>query len=82
MCWVDDVPVVTSPDLIVLVETMSGEPIPNPLANVGQDVTVLALPAPPVFRCQKGIEILGPRYFGFDFDYEPLGSDRKANLGI
>ncbi|MBP0574511.1 DUF917 family protein, partial [Mycobacterium tuberculosis] len=29
----------------------------------------LALPAPEVFLSARGLELVGPRAFGFDFDY-------------
>lgn len=70
--WLNDVPFVTSPDLISLVDRQTGEPIPNPLVEKGQDVAVIATPSPQHFRTPKGIDVLGPRYFGFDIDHSPL----------
>lgn len=26
----------------------------------------------PAWRTPKGIEVIGPRHFGFDFDYQPI----------
>lgn len=72
MCWIDGEVAVTSPDTIVMVDSATGEPIPNPLSYEGQEVTILAIPSRPHFRSQKGIDILGPRYFGFDVDYMPV----------
>lgn len=72
MCWIDDAVAVTSPDTIVMVDSVTGEPIPNPLSYVGQDVTILAISAREHFKTQKGIDILGPRYFGFDEEYIPV----------
>ena len=72
VCWVDDKPVVTSPDIIVIVDSATGEPVPNPLARVGMDVSILAFPSRPEFKNQKAIDILGPRYFGFDIEYRPI----------
>ena len=34
-----------------------------------QRVTVIALPAPPVFLTPKGLEHVGPRAFGYDLDF-------------
>jgi DUF917 family protein len=72
VCWVDDKPTVTSPDIIVIVDAKTGEPVPNPLATVGMEVSILAFPSRPEFKNQKAIDILGPRYFGFDIDYRPI----------
>jgi hypothetical protein len=32
----------------------------------------------PAFRSPKGIEVIGPRHFGFDFDYRPIEELFKA----
>ncbi|MFW5642942.1 MAG: DUF917 domain-containing protein, partial [Alkalispirochaeta sp.] len=69
VCWKNDEPYVTSPDIISIVDRKTGDPIPNPLVEAGQDVAVVAMPARPQFMTEKGIGILGPRYFGFDIDY-------------
>lgn len=72
VCWVDDKPVVTSPDIIVIVNSQTGEPVPNPLAATGMEVSILAFASRPEFKNQKAIDILGPRYFGFDIEYRPI----------
>lgn len=77
VCWVNDKPVVTSPDLIVIVDAATGEPLPNPLARVGLEVCILAFRRRPEFDNQKAIDILGPRYFGFDMNFEPIEESRR-----
>jgi len=72
VCWVDEVPVVTSPDIIVIVDSETGEPVPNPLARVGMKVAILAFPSRPEFKNAKAVGILGPKYFGFDIEYRPI----------
>ena len=72
ICWVDDKPIVTSPDIIVIVDAKTGEPVPNPLATVGLNVCVLAFPSRAEFKSQKAIDILGPKYFGFNIEYCPI----------
>ncbi|MBF0277086.1 MAG: DUF917 domain-containing protein [SAR324 cluster bacterium] len=72
MCWIEDEPVVTSPDIIVIVDSKTGEPVPNPLSELGQNVSILAFESRPQFKNPKGIDILGPRYFGFNVDYKPI----------
>lgn len=39
---------------------------------VGEKVTMVGVPAPAPWRSEKGIELIGPRHFGFDFDFIPL----------
>lgn len=70
--WKNDQPYVTSPDIITVVDAKTGEPIPNPLLAVGDEVCVIGLRADPAFRNEKGVSILGPRYFKFDWDYVPI----------
>lgn len=70
--WKNDVPICSSPDIIVVVDAVTGEPCPNPLLAVGDEVCVLGMKAVEAFKSQKGIDILGPRYFKFDFDYIPI----------
>ncbi|MGI9953081.1 DUF917 domain-containing protein [Moorellaceae bacterium AZ2] len=72
ICWKNNNVLVTSPDIITVVEASTGEPIPNPKLKEGDRVAVIGLKARPVFRSEKGIGILGPRAFGFDFDYVPI----------
>jgi hypothetical protein len=35
-------------------------------------VSVIALPAPPVFLTRKGLEHVGPRAFGYDLDFRSV----------
>jgi len=39
---------------------------------VGEKVAMIAIPAPTPWRSKKGVELMGPRHFGFDFDYIPI----------
>ncbi|MCE5209420.1 MAG: DUF917 domain-containing protein [Chloroflexi bacterium] len=74
MCWIDDKVVCTSPDMISLVNSETGEPITNPKMAVGMKVSVIGVGARKEFMNEKGIDILGPKYFGFDEEYKPLMS--------
>lgn len=77
VCWKNDEVIVTSPDIITVVNADNGEPIANPTLAIGDHVAVIGLKARSVFRTQKGIDILGPRAFGFDFDYVPIENRLK-----
>ena len=67
--WLDDVPRVTTPDLICVLDTVSGEAIGTETLRYGQRVSVIALPAPPILLTTKGLEHVGPRAFGYDLDF-------------
>ncbi len=62
-------PVIMTPDLICVVDSVSGDGIGTEALRYGQRVDVLALPAPEIFLTPRGLELVGPRAFGFDFDY-------------
>ena len=46
------------------------------MLRYGQRVSVVALPAPEPFLTPKGLESVGPRAFGYDFDYRTVFSGR------
>ncbi len=61
--------VVTVPDLICVLDSLSGEAIGTETLRYGQRVTVLAIPSPPVFLSEKGLVHAGPSAFGFDLPF-------------
>jgi uncharacterized protein len=58
----------TTPDLIMVLETDTGEPITTEGLRFGQRVSVLAAPCDPRWHTPEGLELVGPRYFGYDTD--------------
>jgi len=68
----DGTVVATSPDLIMAMELDNGEPIPAEEIRYGYRVAVIGLPADPHWRTEAGIELSGPRRFGYDMDYRPV----------
>lgn len=66
---VDGRPVVMTPDLICVLDSVSGDAIGTETLRYGQRVTVIALPAPPVLTSSKGLQHVGPRAFGYDIDF-------------
>ena len=60
------------PDLISLVDDQSGEAVPTEVLRFGQRVAVIALPCDPLWRSERGLQIAGPRAFGYDIDYVPV----------
>lgn len=62
----------TAPDLICLVDFETLTPMTNEGLKYGKRVHVIGLPCDPKWRTAKGIELVGPRYFGYDLDYVPV----------
>lgn len=44
----------------------------NPHARAGQKLTIFALPAAAIWKKEDGVDVFGPRSFGFHFDYVPF----------
>ncbi|TDD16715.1 DUF917 domain-containing protein [Kribbella turkmenica] len=65
---IDGAAVTTTPDLIIVLDTESGEPITTEALRYGQRVSVLAAPSDERWHSPAGIELVGPRYFGYDLD--------------
>jgi DUF917 family protein len=70
--WLDGEPRVMTPDLICVLDTVSGEAIGTETLRYGQRVTVVALPAPPILLSPKGLEHVGPRAFGYDLEFRSV----------
>ncbi len=65
-------PLAMSPDLICVLDTVSGNAVGSETIRYGMRATVVALPAPPVFLTQKGLDHVGPRAFGYDLDFRSV----------
>ena len=80
--WLDGKPDVMSPDLLYNLDPKTGEALPGSGLGgytLGAPVVMLGRAAlDPGFRSPKGIEVIGPRHFGFDFDYRPIEDVLKA----
>lgn len=68
----DGAVVATSPDLIMAMEIDTGEPIPAEEIRYGYRIAVIGMPADPHWRTEAGLELSGPRRFGYDMDYRPV----------
>ena len=66
---------VTTPDLITVVEAESGLPVTADALRYGLRLIALALPANPQWLTPAGIDLVGPRYFKYDVDYTPFFAD-------
>ncbi len=70
--WLDGAPRVMTPELICVMDTVSGEAIGTETLRYGQRATVIALPAPPILTTPKGLEHVGPRAFGYDLEFRSV----------
>ncbi len=72
VAWRNGEPLAMSPDLICVLDAVSGEACGTETIRYGRRVTVGALPAPAVFLTPKGLEHVGPRAFGYDLDFRSV----------
>ena len=63
---------VTTPDLITVLEAESGAPVTADSLRYGLRLKALAFLSDPQWRSPAGIALVGPRYFGYDVDYTPF----------
>ena len=70
VAWRDGEVVVTTPDIICVMDSDSGEAIGTEMIRYGQRVGVIVLPPPEPFLTPKNLAATGPRAFGYDFDYK------------
>jgi len=71
IAWVNEKPIVMCPDLIILLGE-NGDPILSNRVREGMKVVVVAARAPEIWRSAAGLELFGPKHFGFDLDYRPV----------
>ena len=75
LAWRDDKPDAMSPDLIANLDPKTGDAIASQGLGgypIGMDVMMIGIPASQLWRTAKGIEVFGPKHFGFDFEYQPI----------
>lgn len=65
-------PIAMTPDLICLVDQEALTPVTTESLKYGKRVRVLSLPSASQWRTEVGIETVGPRYFGYEYDYTPV----------
>ena len=69
---VDGEIVATVPDLICLVDSETFTPVTTDALKYGKRVYIIGLKCFELWRSDKGLELVGPRYFGCDTDYIPV----------
>lgn len=64
--------VASVPDLICILDADTSVPVTTETLKYGRRVVVLGIPCDGKWRTPKGIETVGPRYFGYDMDFTPV----------
>jgi DUF917 family protein len=67
--WIDGQLIVVVPDLICILDALSGEAVGTETIRYGQRVSVISLPAARALISEKALEVVGPRAFGYDIDF-------------
>ncbi|REG83202.1 DUF917 domain-containing protein [Marinomonas pollencensis] len=62
----------STPDLISILDHETGHPITTDQLCYGQRVDLIAYPCDEKWRTPKGIEVVGPGYFGYQVSYTPI----------
>jgi len=69
----DGEPLATVPDIITLLDLHTGHGIVTEGIRYGQRIEIVAFPSPEVWTSAEGLSAVGPRAFGYDFDYVGVG---------
>ncbi len=77
----DGTVIASVPDLIIVLDTDTAEPVTTEEIRYGFRVSVLVAPCDPRWRTDAGLELVGPRYFGYPFDYVPLEDRLSSGTG-
>ncbi len=62
------------PEILCVLDSVSGEAVGTEALRYGQRVTVAVLPAPALLTTERGLELVGPRAFGYDIDFRSVFS--------
>lgn len=63
---------VTTPDMITVLEAESGRPVTADSLRYGLRLVALGFSGHPQWLTPEGIALVGPRYFGYGVDYSPF----------
>ena len=67
--WRDSKALASTPELICVLDSDTGEAIGTEMIRYGQRVNVIVLPSPEVFLTPRGLDHVGPRAFGYDINF-------------
>ena len=72
VCRDDDGLLAVTPDLICALDADGGLPVTTEQLRYGLAVNMIGLACDPQWATPEGLELVGPRYFGYEHDYVPL----------
>lgn len=72
VAYVDDVPVVSAPDLISLLDHETARPILTESLRYGQRLDLIGMPCAPEWDQPGMLDVVGPKAFGYDIEYTPF----------
>jgi DUF917 family protein len=72
IAWLNGVALLTSPDLISLVDQLTHTSYVNNQLKIGLNVIVFGTPCHSEWHKEKALQAQNPRYYGFDFDAKLL----------
>ena len=79
IAWLDGDMLAVVPDLITLVDSDTGHPITTEILRYGLRADVLVMPPAPRLTTPEALAVVGPRAFGYDFDYRPTSGNALNN---
>jgi hypothetical protein len=60
------------PDLITILDLETAVPITTESVKYGQRCFVIGIPCSEMWRTERGLEVAGPKYFGYNVEYKPI----------
>jgi len=69
--------VASVPDLITILDKETAKPITTERLRYGLRVNVIGIPCDSKWRTSKGLEVVGPKYFGYNIEYVPIEKSVK-----
>ena len=73
LAFEDGKPIVTTPDLICILDHENAQPITTETLAYGQQVDVIGLPCALEWHQPGMLDLVGPKAFGYDVPYVPMG---------
>ena len=67
-----------APDVISVIGTDSGEPVPTESLRFGHRVALVACASPSIWTTPEGLDLVGPEAFGLSVPYTPITTTRLA----
>ncbi|MEM4297751.1 MAG: DUF917 domain-containing protein, partial [Nitrososphaerota archaeon] len=69
---VDGKIIASVPDLICIIDSETISPITTERLRYGYRILVIAFPCSEKWRSKEGLQLVGPKYFGYDIEYRPI----------